>query len=136
MSDAFDSPSSGARITDFEGALLLVKPTSKEEAISTAFGPADAIVADVVVLDGKDAAAEPYTDVYIFQKALQGQLKAKVGTGRFVLGRLGRGTAKAGQSAPWLLQDPTEDDKKTARVYLQTVEQAAAQQPATKEPPF
>lgn len=120
--DAFDAPSSGARITDFEGSLLLVKPTSKEEGISTSFGPADAIVADVVVLDGEEANADPYTDVYVFQKALQGQLKAKVGTGRYVLGRLGKGTAKPGQSAPWILQDPTEQDKDTARTYLKTVE--------------
>lgn len=122
MSDTFDSPSSGARITDFEGSLLLVKPTALEEEISTTYGPADAIVADVVVLDGKEANPEPYTDVYIFQKALRGQLKAKVGTGRYVLGRLGKGTAKSGQSAPWLLQDPTDGDKETARVYLKTIE--------------
>jgi hypothetical protein len=122
MSDAFDSPSSGARITDFENSLLLVKPTSREEQIPTTFGPADAIVADVVVLDGSETNPEPYTDVYVFQKALQGQLKAKVGSGRYVLGRLGKGTAKPGQSAPWLLTDPTEKDKETARVYLKTVE--------------
>lgn len=120
--DAFDAPSSGARITDFEGSLLLVKPTSRQQGIPTAYGPADAIVADIVVLDGKYANVEPYTDVYVFQKALQGQLKAKVGTGRYVLGRLGRGTAKPGQSAPWILQDPTEQDKETARTYLKTVE--------------
>lgn len=126
MSDQFDSPSSGARITDFEGSLLLVKPTSKEEGISTTFGLADAVVADVVVLDGGNANAEPYTDVYVFQKALQGQLKAKVGSGRYVLGRLGKGTAKPGQSPPWVLQDPNEKDKEAARVYLKTVE----------EPPF
>lgn len=126
MNDQFDSPSSGARITDFEGSLLLVKPTSKEEGISTTFGLADAVVADVVVLDGGNANAEPYTDVYVFQKALQGQLKAKVGSGRYVLGRLGKGTAKPGQSPPWVLQDPSERDKEAARVYLKTVE----------EPPF
>ena len=122
--DAFDAPSksSGARITDFEGCLLLVKPTSRQQGIPTAFGPADAIVADIVVLDGKYANAEPYTDVYVFQKVLQGQLKAKVGTGRYVLGRLGKGIARPGQSAPWVLQDPTEQDKEAARAYLQTVE--------------
>lgn len=133
MSDQFDSPSSGARITDFEGALLLIKPTKKEEEIPTAFGPADAVVADVVVLDGQHANPDPYTDVYVFQKALQGQLKAKVGTGRYVLGRLGKGVAKAGQSAPWLLLDPTEQDKATARTYLATVEQAVQ---VEKAPPF
>lgn len=122
MSDAFDNPSSGARITDFEDSLLLIKPVAKEDEIPTSFGPADAIVADVVVLDGKQASADPYTDVYIFQKALQGQLKAKVGTGRYVLGRLGKGTAKPGQSAPWILTDPTEADKEGARVFLKTVE--------------
>jgi hypothetical protein len=122
MSDQFDAPSSGARITDFEGSLLLVKPTCEEKEIPTTFGPADAIVADVVVLDGKEANVEPYTDVYVFQKALRGQLKAKIGTGRYVLGRLGKGTAKPGQSPPWILTDPQDKDKDTARVYLKTVE--------------
>lgn len=117
--DLFDAPSSssGVKITDFDGQLLLITPTGHETDIPTAYGPADAVTATIAVLDGAGAGDE-HAGVRIFQKALQGQLRPKVGTGRMVLGRLGRGIAKPGQSAPWLLADPTEADKQTARDYL------------------
>lgn len=117
MTDAFDSPSSGIKITDYEGQLLLVTPHEVEKDISTAYGPADAISCTIAVLDGEDA-GETFEAVRVFQKALQGQVRPKVGTGRMVLGRLGKGTAKSGQSAPWLLAEPTEEDKKVARDFL------------------
>lgn len=115
----FDAPSSssGVKITDFDGQLLLITPTAHETNIPTAYGPADAVTVDLVVLDGNGAGQE-HTGVRIFQKALQGQLRPKVGTGRMVLGRLGRGVAKPGQSAPWLLANPTEQDKQVARDYI------------------
>lgn len=127
--DQFDSPASGAKITDFEGMLLLCTPTSFIEGILTTFGPADAVETGVDVLDGAKA-GESHAAVRLFQKALIGQLRPKVGTGRMVLGRLGRGQAKAGQSAPWILLDPTDADKQTARTHLA---RAAA---AADTPPF
>lgn len=127
MSDMFDAPASGAKITNFEGALLLLQPTEYRENIATSFGPADAVVTEVAVLDGRDS-GQKHSGVLIFQKALMGQLRPKVGSGRYVLGRLGRGVAKAGQSAPWMLLDPTDADKDTARAHF-----AAA---ASNTPPF
>lgn len=126
MTDQFDSPSTGAKITEFDGRLLLIQPTEHREGIATSFGPADAVVADITILDGGTPGQEEY-GVLVFQKALQGQLRPKIGTGRYVLGRLGRGTAKPGQSAPWILAEPTEADKNTARAHLNKA--AAAQQP-------
>lgn len=126
MSDMFDTPSTGVKITEFEGALLLLTPTSEQKAINTSFGPADAIETNLVVLDGKDVGSE-HQGVLIFQKALQGQLRPKIGTGRMVLGRLGRGIAKPGQSAPWILTEPTDADKQAARSHLQR---------AVSTPPF
>lgn len=123
MTDLFDAPATGAKITTFDGSLLLITPTAVQEGIATAFGPADATVVDLVVLDGPHA-GEQHSGVLVFQKALQGQLRPKVGTGRMVLGRLGRGTAKPGQSAPWILGDPTEQDKQAARAYLARTQQA------------
>jgi hypothetical protein len=120
MSDQFDTPATGAKITEFDGALLLLTPTEHREGISTAFGDADAVVADLVVLDGPHA-GQAHPGILVFQKALQGQLRPKVGTGRMVLGRLGRGIAKPGQSAPWILGDPTEADKTLARNHLASV---------------
>jgi hypothetical protein len=119
--DQFDAPATGGKITDFDGALLLITPTELREGIQTVHGPSDAIVCDVAVLDGQDAGTEQ-TGVMVFPKVLQGQLKAKVGTGRMVLGRLGRGVAKPGQSAPWVLGDPTEQDKAKARQHLAQVQ--------------
>lgn len=127
--DQFDSPASGAKITDFEGMLLLCTPTSFMEGIPTTFGPADAVETTVAVLDGAKA-GEAHAAVRVFQKALIGQLRPKVGSGRMILGRLGRGQAKAGQSAPWVLHDPTDADKQTARNHLA---RAAA---AADTPPF
>lgn len=117
MSDMFDSPSTGVKITDFSGQLLLMEPTAERKDIMTAFGSVDAIEANLVVLDGADAGTG-HSGVLVFQKALQGQLRSKIGTGRHVLGRLGRGVAKPGQSAPWVLIEPTEADKTAARAYL------------------
>lgn len=115
--DMFDAPSTGVKITEFEGNLLLLAPTAEQKDINTSFGPADAIETNLTVLDGRDAGQE-HNGVLIFQKALQGQLRPKIGTGRMVLGRLGKGIAKPGQSAPWILAEPTEADKQTARAHL------------------
>ena len=131
--DQFDSPSTGAKITEYEGQLLLCTPTDHREAIATAFGPADAVVTDLVVLDGPHA-PQREAGVLVFQKALQGQLRPKIGTGRMVLGRLGRGQAKAGQSAPWVLTEPTDDDKAMARAYLDGTTKVATV--AQEQPPF
>jgi hypothetical protein len=130
--DQFDSPSTGAKITEFEGLLLLCTPTEHREAIMTVHGPSDAVVIDLVVLDGPSPGRHE-TGVLIFQKALQGQFRPKIGTGRMVLGRLGRGQAKAGQSAPWILTEPTADDQAAARAYLDGAVKVAA---AQEQPPF
>lgn len=127
--DEFDAPASGVKVTEFEGMLLLCKPSSFTENISTTFGPADAVEMELSVLDGTKA-GQTHHGVRVFQKALIGQLRPKVGTGRMVLGRLGRGQAKAGQSAPWVLHDPTDADKQTARDFL------ARQTAAAGAPPF
>jgi len=134
--DMFDAPSSGVKITDLEGRLLLVFPTEHREAIQTSFGPADAVIADVVVLDGPDSPKKEY-GVMLFQKKLQGQTRPKVGTGRAVLGRLGKGIAKAGQSAPWQLKDPTPAEADTARRYLANdLVTTPAANVAEETPPF
>lgn len=113
---SFSKPAGQLKITDYNGQLLLVKPTGQEEGVNTSFGAADAIRADVVVLDGPDAGTD-YSDILIFQRVLQGQLRPQIGKG-LVLGRLGQGEAKAGQSKPWKLLDFTDEDAKVAQAYL------------------
>lgn len=117
--DMFGGPMSatGIKWEELEGALLLVKPNSYEEDINTAYGKANAVSADVTVLDGAKK-GEEYRETLIFPKVLAGQVKGYIGTSKFALGRLGRGQAKPGQSAPWLLADPTDSDKDTARAWI------------------
>lgn len=117
--DMFDGPSSatGIDLTALEGSLLLVKPLEFVESINTNYGETSAVRADVIVLDGAQK-GETVNDTLIFPKVLQSQVKSNCGTGRYNLGRLGRGAAKPGQSAPWMLGDPTDQDKDAARAWL------------------
>jgi hypothetical protein len=117
MSDDFKNPGSteGVQWADHKGSLLLFKVHSVELGISTQFGDTDAVRADVVILDGANEGTV-ITDTLVFPKVLQSQIKGAVGS--MVLGRLGQGQAKKGQSAPWKLADAEEADKVIAREYL------------------
>lgn len=117
MSDEFGKPASttGIQWGDLKGALVLVKPHEFIPEMSTQFGDSSATRADVIVLDG-DAEGVEYTDTLIFPKVLQSQVKGQIGS--MVLGRVGQGEAKKGQSAPWKLAEATEADKTIAREYL------------------
>lgn len=117
--DLFDGPGSSALVEweKLEGRLLLVKPLEIEKGINTEYGENDAIRADIVVLDGPDA-PEKIDDALVFPRVVQGQIRRNVGTGRFNLGRLGRGEKRPGKSAPWTLLDPTDADKDVARRYI------------------
>lgn len=140
--DMFGDPGStaGIDLDALNGHLLLITPTVQEKDITTAFGPTDAIRADVVALAEGPHQAEEFPDVLIFPRVLQSQLRSYVGTGRAALGRLGKGVAKPGQSAPWQLAPSTDSDKATARQYLAgqpvgaTTGAAAAS--ASPAPPF
>ncbi len=117
--DNFSQPAAGSKFkpADYQGHLLLVWPTEYRTGIKTDYGESDAIAARVVVLDG-DNGYEEHDNVLFFQAALIGTLKPSVGNGKPVLGRLGRGTSKPGQSAPFILTPFTEEDAKAARAYF------------------
>lgn len=117
-------PGEGIAWPDLLGSLLLINVISAETGIQTSYGAADAIRADVTVLDGPNAGKE-HLDTLIFPKVLQSQLRARVG-GK-VLGRLTQGQAKPGQSAPWLLAEATEQDQQTAMAWLNRQMSAPAQ---------
>lgn len=110
----------GVKITDYEGNLLLVTPNDYVTGLKTDYDDdKDAVDVDVVVLDGPEG-PEELNDVRIFQGALIGALKHRIGKRQsMLLGRLGKGEQKKkGQSAAWIFQTPTEEDKKVAREYL------------------
>jgi hypothetical protein len=129
--DDFGGPAerSDFKLADHVGALLLITPKSLEEGIETTFGEADAIKADVVVLTNNKGKAldEPVeeTGVLIFQRVVIGQLTDLIGIRR-ALGKIGTGVAKKGQSAPFLIEQPDDDDKALAREYLATIDPFSA----------
>lgn len=116
-------PGEGIKWQDFNGALLLIEPKSAGEVIQTSYGESEAVRADVAVLDGPHAGAT-IADTLVFPKILQGQLKSQIGAK--VLGRLGQGQAKPGQSPPWMLSEATPEDK---QVGMQWLSQNATAQP-------
>ena len=117
--DLFDGPGRSDTI-DWEalkGHLILVKPLKKLDKVTTTFGDKDAIESDVHIPDGPEAGTVKRNG-YIFPLVLQGQVKGNIGTGRMNLGRVGLATPKPGQKPAWILEDPTESDRETARRYL------------------
>lgn len=114
----FTDPSTATGIDwkELHGSLLLFRVHGQEVGIKTVHGDSNAIRADVVVLDG-DKEGEEFSDTLVFPKVLQSQLKPRVG--QMVLGRLGQGHKKPGQSPPWTLSTATDEEKKVGTAYLE-----------------
>lgn len=109
------APSSGIQWADHKGALLLIEPISESIDVPTSYGVTDAVKANVDVLDGLGA-GERYDETLIFPKLLCAQTRRAIG--QRVLGRLGQGNAKPGQSAPWILEEATPSDERAAEAWL------------------
>ena len=124
------APGGGITWSDHKGALLIIDVKSFEGSIATSFGATDAVKADVAVIDGPGAPAE-YSETLIFPKLLVSQTKSR--EGEKLLGRLAQGTAKAGQSAPWLLNEADPEDFKKAE---QWVAQRVSSKVTSAAPPF
>lgn len=109
--------SSDARPADLEGHLLVVEPLEYVASVPTAMGDKDAV--RITIHDITDSAT--YEDVLWFPKVLVGSLKGRIG--QKVLAVLGKGTAKPGQSAPWVLIDATTETGavKAATAYLDSI---------------
>jgi len=107
-------PSGGITWADYKGSLLVIEPLSFEAGIQTSFGLADAVKANVHVLTAEGS--EDYEDCLVFPKLLASQLKGQISNK--VVGRLGQGSAKPGQSAPWLLEAATEEDLAKAQAWV------------------
>jgi hypothetical protein len=108
------SSSSDVKPADLEGHLLVVEPLEYVESIPTSMGEKDAV--RVNVHDISDQMS--YEDILWFPRVLVGSLKGRIG--QKVLAVLGKGTAKPGQSAPWLLIDATTqgDAVQAATAYM------------------
>ena len=117
----FTAPAAGGgsdvRPADLEGHLLIVEPQEYCESIPTSMGDKDAV--RVTIHDVTESTT--HEDVLWFPKVLVGSLKGRIG--QKVLAVLGKGTAKPGQSAPWVLIDATTeaDAVKAATAYLDSI---------------
>lgn len=126
----FTSPgaaSGGWTAADSEGHLVVIDVQSHEKEVPTSLGDRDAIKA--TVHDITDS--ETHDDVLIFPKVLVGSLKGRVG--QKVLGTVGKGVAKPGQNAPWVLFDASGDqaavDQATAYLTGQVASSMTAPDP-------
>ena len=125
-------PGSGINWQDLLGMLLMVEPIAQESGIKTAYGESDAVRADVVVLDGPEPGRQ-YLDTLVFPRVLGQQLSRSIG--KKVLGRLGQGTAKPGQSPPWMLLEASEQDIELGQRYLASRAQQVTAPAAVQEQP-
>ena len=129
MSIQFDAPTQGGgslKAADVEGHVLVVEPSEYVASIATSFGEKDAIRVTVHDI----TTSETHNDVLLFGSALISALKGQIGNR--VLGVMGKGTAKAGQSAPWVLIDASQDANavSAATAYLNGAVAATITAPA------
>lgn len=119
----------------FLGSLLVIDVSEVVDHIATVHTkPGEqtpAVRGDVHVVDGPHAGTTR-KDALIFPRVMQGQLKGNVG--KKVLGRLRRGTAKPGQSAPWELAPATEADMAAAREWASRRAFTPAASPSSEAP--
>lgn len=107
------------KAADYENRLHLVKPTGSGKE-DTSMGESEVIYADIVVLDEHGEDHEVFTDAKVFQTGLRGALSGPLRRGTRLVGRLGKGIAKPGKSAPWTFLDATAADKAVAVKFIQS----------------
>lgn len=126
------------------GRLLLITPTDSGTRQSTLPGQTDKeytfITTDTVVLDGEiddmvDEVPMVLEDFQYSGQAITAQLQPALRKQGMVLGRLGQKPSQTKGFGPaWVLAEPTEDDKVTARKYL--ADEKARQASAKPSDPF
>lgn len=131
----YADPTSGSGdklpLNDLNGALLRIEVLEALSDVQTSFGPANPVRARVIPLDGEHKKTV-FDDALIFPRVLVSQLKGNVG--KVVLGRLGKGQAKPGQSAPWTLVAASDADKALALKAEAWLATQAAAAPANDDP--
>jgi hypothetical protein len=130
MTDFADPSTGGDKLPldDLNGSLLYIEALSFETGIDTVNGVTDAVRANVVALDGARK-GERFDDALIFPRVLRSSLRPNIG--QKTLGRLTKGTAKPGKSAPWVLEPANDAEKAIGQKYLAY---AATLAPAEEEP--
>jgi hypothetical protein len=121
----FASPSTGGgtvlKPADIEGHLLIVEPNEYIENMSTSMGESDAVSVTVHDINTQ----ETHESVLWFSRVLVGSLKGRIG--QKVLGVMGKGEAKPGQTAPWVLKDASGEPKAVEAATKYLTAQVAAE---------
>lgn len=139
--DPFSGPQNDfIKITDPEnvGEVLWITPTRFLEKIDTSNGRADAVDADVMVLTKEGKPLDPPRElkgVRVFGKWLVPSIKRNIG-GKPVVGVVFKDESKKvkGKNAPWVLRDPSADEKKIALAYYETLKsQSPFEAPAASD---
>lgn len=129
----FSAPAAGSVLkpAEIENHLLVVEPTEYIEKMQTQMGESDAVRCTVHDITSKTT----HDEVLWFSTVLVGSLRSRIGAK--VLGVMGKGVAKPGQTAPWVLQDASgvPEAVKAAQEYLatQAPSQAAGSAPVAQE---
>jgi hypothetical protein len=100
---------SGARLKDDEGCFVVIRAIEYVADMPTANGPANAIKADWVPVDGPNA-GEVREGSLIFGKVVVSSIKANLDRGvPFTIGVVAHGAAKPGKNAPLVLNAPNDE---------------------------
>ena len=100
------------KLSDLEGSMVVMEPLEYVASIETMHGVTDAIKATIHDVTG----GRTYKEQLLFQRAMVAGLKGKIG--QFVPGVVGKGVAKQGRSATWVLHSPTAAQAQAAKDYL------------------
>jgi hypothetical protein len=102
------------RPADVEGHLLVVEPLEFRQGMQTSMGESDAVLCRVHDITEQTT----HDDVMWFSRVLVGRLSKRIG--QRVVGVMGKGEAKPGQTAPWVIVDASSEPKavKAATDYL------------------
>jgi hypothetical protein len=115
--DLFTLPedvSAGIKLEDIEGHLVIMRATGEMTKIDTKIGPSEYLPAEVLDLDDPENAGV-WQEIWIFSTGVGSQLKASQRQKKPIVGVIGKGEAKPGNNAPWLVLDPDAAQVKRAR---------------------
>ena len=119
--------SGGLKLKDLEGCLVVMRPTGPPENMTTAYGEGSYTPAEVLVVKGAAELADgTWHELWVFPKAVQGQLRSAAKHNQPIVGEVGKGTAKPGQSPPWLLLDTDQAGLDAARAAYSAALKAEA----------
>jgi hypothetical protein len=120
-----NAPATGGdqfRNADHEGDLIVLTVTGTgRETFDN--GESEFIVADITVVEPDPAnkessAGDTFDEAWVFGRVIFGQLKRKVG--RTFVGRIAKGQAQKGRSAPWQLDPASPDEVARVREFMRS----------------